>query len=254
MSTKGQELIVPEEIEMELSMYDIFQKEEDTIPQNPTYEYMRNKVYHIRPPQDLTDKIRELANNQRVFPFNKFLAGDLKHEFGLKIKGKVREEFDSFWYFVFERMFGQKILDIKFDGVYSKETKDDVITDEEQDDIWVNYMQRYEHNPLHNHAGIFSFVWYLHIPEQIRQEHIHQKENSNARSRGLIEFVGIGGNPDEHPIMRFNPRQGDVLIFPSAQLHQVYPFYTDNIRVSMAGNIKLLTIDDGSEDNVVAVR
>ena len=99
-------------------------------------------------------------------------------------------------------------------------------------DAWVNFQKKYEYNPVHDHSGIFSFVWYLDIPEEIRQEHKNSK--GNTLSRGCIEFSSIFKAASR---MRLNPQTNDLLIFASQHEHQVYPFYSDNTRISLAGNI-----------------
>ena len=38
------------------------------------------------------------------------------------------------------------------------------------DDAWVNFQQKYEFNPLHNHTGIISFVIWIKIPYDIKDE------------------------------------------------------------------------------------
>ena len=100
-------------------------------------------------------------------------------------------------------------------------------------DVWVNFQKAKEHNPIHSHSGTFSFIWYLDIPEQIRQEHLNQ--TSSTHSRGMIEFIAERSNDT----LRFNPISGDVFLFRADHSHQVYPFYTDCERISIAGNISV---------------
>ena len=98
--------------------------------------------------------------------------------------------------------------------------------------LWINFQRKGEHNPCHVHEGIFSFVFYPSIPEEIRHEWKNGK--NNAISRGLIQFSAARSNE----MIRINPSTGDLFIFESSHRHQVYPFYdSDDVRVSVSGNI-----------------
>lgn len=99
--------------------------------------------------------------------------------------------------------------------------------------VWVNYMRPADFNPHHSHSGTLSFVYYIDVPEKIRQEHT-QSEN-NSKNRGLISFYAGKTNDT----MAFNPKRGDLLIFESDHCHGVYPFYSDNTRITVAGNLSL---------------
>jgi hypothetical protein len=107
---------------------------------------------------------------------------------------------------------------------------------------WVNYQKQYECNPKHQHAGNYSLVWYLDIPEIIREEHLHQKGKS--QSRGLIEFSSMYvGNQN----LLFNPKTSDMFIFKAQHEHQVYPFYSDVERVSLSTNIFNISMNHPEE-------
>lgn len=106
-------------------------------------------------------------------------------------------------------------------------------------DFWINVQKSDEIVPIHDHPGLYSFSWYLDIPEEIREECLVQPEV--ARTRGLIQFISSRTNNK----MEFNPKTNDVFIFKSNHLHHVYPFYTDNTRIVMAGNIHSITFEDG---------
>ncbi len=147
----------------------------------------------------------------------KHLAGDIHEEYRIehgKLPGQLKKDFDSTFISGLNEIINDQILEIKMDH------------------LWVNYMKKTEHNPLHSHGGLFSFVAYLDVPEQIRQESKSQDKIANAISRGRIEFVSSTGG-----YKSLNPKTGDMFIFKSSQMHQVYPFYSDNVRISMSGNL-----------------
>jgi hypothetical protein len=98
--------------------------------------------------------------------------------------------------------------------------------------LWINYQKPYEFNPPHCHDGVLSFVMYASIPEEIRSEYL-DSHSPHAKMRGLIQFSSERTNE----VFNFNPQTNDIFIFESTHKHEVFPFYSDNTRVSVAGNI-----------------
>ena len=106
--------------------------------------------------------------------------------------------------------------------------------------LWVNYQHKYEFNPLHTHQGIYSFVIWMDIPYDCKEE----QQLPIARS-SLNEYIGNfvftypTGNSIGTEVIDMHPEMnGWCVFFPSDLAHQVYPFYTsDERRVSIAGNI-----------------
>lgn len=145
--------------------------------------------------------------------YNESLAGDIQNEFGVTNTDTISQvEHELNWHMsnIFNNTVSFSIID---------------------SDLWVNYQKATEYNPTHSHSGEYSFVIYADIPETIRQE--HKQSIGTSRRRGLIEFISQFTN--NH--MMFNPSKYTILIFESSHLHQVYPFYSNETRTSIAGNI-----------------
>jgi Rps23 Pro-64 3,4-dihydroxylase Tpa1-like proline 4-hydroxylase len=106
-----------------------------------------------------------------------------------------------------------------------------------ENDVWINYQRKGEFNPIHNHRGVFSFVIYADVPEEIRKEH----ETSLSQVNGLIQF---SSNKSDN-VLTVNPRNNDILIFESSHKHQVWPFSSDKTRITIAGNILDVKLKDG---------
>ena len=144
---------------------------------------------------------------------NDYLAGDIQKEFKVTDSHVINQVEDELkWHM--SNIFKNEIYNINL-----------------KNDLWVNYQQSTEYNPMHSHIGQFSFVIYAEVPETIRQEHTHS--NGNSKSRGLIQFTSQLTND----ILYFNPSKYTILIFEASHLHQVYPFYSNETRISIAGNI-----------------
>ena len=116
--------------------------------------------------------------------------------------------------------------------------------------LWVNYQNKLEFNPLHCHSGIYSFVIWMNIPTYHKEEN---KDNpSNTPIKSSFDFIcsNILGEVIHYPYDLDPSYNGMLLFFPSSLSHQVYPFYTsDEQRVSISGNISFKLVDPSLKDN-----
>jgi hypothetical protein len=178
------------------------------------YGYQRplfDKIYA----STIKDKsIIDQCLNSANIKHNNVLAGDIQKEFKVNDSDalqSVEEELKKHLYNM-----GEHVNKLDLNG-----------------DLWVNYQQATEFNPTHNHSGILSFVIYADIPEEIREEY-KNSPSGNTKTRGLIQFTSQFTNE----LLAFNPSTYTILIFESSHVHQVYPFYSDNTRITIAGNIQ----------------
>ena len=108
-------------------------------------------------------------------------------------------------------------------------------------DLWINFQKKYEHNPLHDHGGVLSFVLWVQIPYFVKDELLHPNcINSNTPSNSLFEFVctDFMGKIVQHRIGVDKSWEGTMIMFPSSLHHMVHPFYTsDEYRISISGNL-----------------
>ena len=110
------------------------------------------------------------------------------------------------------------------------------------DSFWVNFQNKYEFNPVHNHTGVFSFVVWIEIPSSYKKEkELKFAKESNSPCPNTFEFIFtniLGAVCSER--FHLEPEdKGTILLFPAKLLHQVYPFYLSNKkRISISGNIK----------------
>ncbi len=106
---------------------------------------------------------------------------------------------------------------------------------------WVNFQKQLEFNPQHNHAGILSFVIWMQIPTDWREQHTipsAKVSNSPAASDFQFTYTDIVGNIKAHPIYMDKSMEGTMVVFPAHLSHSVYPFYDcDEERISIAGNV-----------------
>ena len=112
-------------------------------------------------------------------------------------------------------------------------------------EFWVNFQKQYEFNPVHNHAGNYSFVIFMKIPTHWKEQHeLPWVKAANHADASNFQFV-LGGSEKEsnmgvHCVDFYlsSEDEGRMLFFPSWLNHQVYPFYgTEEERITISGNI-----------------
>jgi hypothetical protein len=111
--------------------------------------------------------------------------------------------------------------------------------DLEIDDVWINFQEKHELNPVHCHFGVYSFVFWLEMPFTHDEEQSLLPEANNMRS-GKFEFLYTNtlGQVNTYTINTDKFSEGYVCLFPSNYRHLVYPFNSsDGLRISIAGNL-----------------
>ena len=101
--------------------------------------------------------------------------------------------------------------------------------------LWINYQKPNDYNPPHDHDGKLSFVTYLQIPEELKEE--NKKYTGKSCGPGGIQFLYGNGPRDCITYMSFMPEEGDMFIFPAWLKHWVAPYKSDCTRISVSGNV-----------------
>jgi len=207
---------------------------EFTILQFEEYHPLKNSVYSSFLPEHLTEifkqkSIQALENQTQEYNIimRNSLAGKIESEVEIEQGDNFTkmdlEELKYHFMHHLENILGMKVVDMRFDS------------------LWTNFQKPKEYNPIHSHSGLFSFVWYLDIPEVIRHE--WKDSITSSPSDGMIQFH----SEESGRLLTFNPRTADLFIFNAYQQHQVVPFQSDVTRISLAGNISIVVFEDGSE-------
>ena len=102
---------------------------------------------------------------------------------------------------------------------------------------WVNYMTKFESNPLHTHDEDLSFVIYTQVPKMLKKEVDNTVGNTKPGAINFIYSLGIEKyNVNKHV---FLPQEGDFFIFPASLNHSVNHFQCEGERISVSGNLKI---------------
>lgn len=109
-------------------------------------------------------------------------------------------------------------------------------------DFWANKSKETEFNPLHDHAGVYSFVIWMKIPTDYKEQHnLPHVRGTNSPCASDFTFVYhdiLGKTRTRHYLLN-KDSEGTILFFPSQGMgHMVYPFYeSKEERVTISGNI-----------------
>jgi Putative 2OG-Fe(II) oxygenase len=177
-------------------------------------------------PDSLLLKLKEISKSAeaKVVPYNDKLAGAIKDEYEMPDLEEFRD-FLSDMYQHWRKLFRVPNTPYNYQ-------------------IWINFMKKNEFNPTHIHYGLASFVVWVDIPYDIKQELDVEYLKNNIESKprnSCFEFIYtmLDGQIKQHTIEVDTNYEGTIIMFPSNLMHQVYPFSTsDGVRVSIAGNIK----------------
>ena len=177
----------------------------------------------------ITPEFRELllkeglASSVKANDYQHRLAGIIQKEYKLRDYNTVLpyvDEFLKMYTQVFENWKGQKF---KVPPSYLLRA------------MWINYQRKHEFNPPHDHADDLSFVIFLKIPKEIKEEWKEYKGRSAGP--GGISFIYGEGNRQAITYQSHFPEEGDIFIFPAWLKHYVAPFKADVERISVSGNI-----------------
>ena len=96
---------------------------------------------------------------------------------------------------------------------------------------WLNYTEPGETHHTHYHSNsIISGVMYLHAEKDKDAIQFHRKEEN------LIRITSAVYTPLNAMIWRYPVKTGDIVLFPSATIHNVESTISEDTRISLAFN------------------
>lgn len=108
--------------------------------------------------------------------------------------------------------------------------------------FWINYQRPGEFIPLHQHSGVFSFVVWVQIPYLFESENdsVNEQYGASKNNKGIFEFVynDALGAIKKLQLEADKRWEGKIAVFPANLYHQVYPFYENELRISVSGNVR----------------
>ena len=194
-----------------------------------TYELPNIPIYETKLPKDILDTLWRYIG-KATDRLNHKLAGNIDESLILE------DEEDTLLLFL------TPVVERYLNTVRVKISDYDKISSElKLESLWVNYQKQHEFNPIHNHFGLISFVIWMKIPTDWKEQHeLPFAKNSNGPVASDFQFTytDILGHVQDYSIPMDSDKEGVILLFPSRLRHQVYPFYNcDKERISISGNI-----------------
>jgi len=200
-------------------------------------------------PKDMIDYLWERIDVAKKKKINvkKDLAGYISHSYKLEDSQNLVAE--NLFNIIFNEKDNPKMFNFikeELESIFKKTCPDQnkkVVAKPHLSSLWVNFQKKGEFQPLHNHSGLFSFVIWMDIPYDWKDEAKlpFVRPNNKIPPGGNFSFVFSNGNcrqVHERTISMSPEMNGYCCFFPSDLCHQVYPFYTsDKERISISGNI-----------------
>ena len=168
-------------------------------------------------PNKIIEHLWDCVETARGERWNKHLVGHIEKSF------KIEDKNDIFWKDVllphlnyYGEAFNHDHTKIPMDGKYETYL----------DTLWVNYQNKHEFNPFHNHGGIYSFAIWMKIPTY----HKEQNELNNAKhltkkkalnSAFVFQYLNTLGDIITHPYELNPDMEGTMVFFPAKLQHSV---------------------------------
>ena len=205
------------------------------IPQNEIKVLPRNLpnigVCETQLPRDIIDNIWDLIEEAKKNPqdMKNELAGNIKSSLALDMQSPLLKNFVSY---VLPTLIDTHIK--SFGSPWRANSNPDG-NNFNLEKLWVNFQRQHEFNPPHDHSDELSFVAYLKIPKEIKEEYDNYKGKSSGP--GGISFIYGECNRQAITYQAHFPEEKDLFIFPAWLKHYVAPFKSDVERISVSGNI-----------------
>ena len=188
---------------------------------NYNYYHWGPFLYKTSLEQEELNKLKKICSKKSK-DYRKYLAGLIKHEHVIDVKklfaiiSPYVESYAKAYMDYSARPIGKKI---------------------ELTSAWVNYMTKFESNPMHRHYEDLSFVIYTKIPTELKKEYHESKGNTRP---GVINFVqSLNDHENLINSHTFMPEVGDFFIFPACLNHWVNHFQSEGERIYISGNLKI---------------
>tara|TARA_R100001510_G_C7567046_1_gene144941 strand:- start:76 stop:657 length:582 start_codon:yes stop_codon:yes gene_type:complete len=185
-------------------------------------------------PKDVLIKLDEEIKKASI-SCNSYLAGNIKKQFAIP---NAKKHLISFLASVIDKNRQEfKTYDDAIELLIDRENQLELT------ELWVNFQKKYEFNPVHDHAGLYSFVIWHKIPYLIEEEYKHFPETKEGWCKaGNFSFIFINqmGRIVTNDLPVDKTWEGKIALFPARLHHVVYPFYSSNdYRVTISGNVAI---------------
>ena len=189
------------------------------------FYYFGPYLYKAKMNENEIKQIKEICLKDKSKQSNEYLAGLIKEEYTIN-KNKLFSVIEPYIQ-SYKRTIHQH-WNLKINGKLVLNKKP-----------WVNFMTKFESNPMHSHDCDVSFVIYLQIPDSLKKE--YKNNISNNSGPGVINFMNkLNKENLSINTQAFFPEVGDIFIFPANLVHFVNSFTSNGERISVSGNLDIV--------------
>ena len=204
-----------------------------------------SNIYHGNVPHDIFEWINNVIwDKRRIAKLSaaKHLAGHISEEYFIKNRDKdfvPDDNFIRYQNYIGKCCCTKPLTDLWANNQYLTENCNLVI-----DTSWANFQKKYEFNPPHIHSGLFSWIIFVKIPYDLKNEENYYLSDHLTQASKLNFIypkpIFHGGRGDVgHAVLNVDKSyEGKILVFPAELMHSVNPFYTsDEYRITVSGNV-----------------
>jgi len=203
-------------------------------PDNPGYLLAKLSDEQLAP---IWAEVRKIQQDWRAQPHNQMLVGNIRKEY-------VLSDCRDYTARMMAPYLQEYLTTFKYDKILATMTASRPLLIHPRD-LWVNFQQKHEFNPPHDHSGVMSFVIWLQIP--------YYFEDESKAGPGRDSFYPVSGDFHlqwtnslgairNHSLHIDKHKEGYLCMFPSVMMHSVFPFFSsDDYRITVAGNWRLDT-------------
>ena len=109
--------------------------------------------------------------------------------------------------------------------------------------LWINIMGPGDFNPPHIHDGDLSFVLYLKVPKELKEENERYTGKSDGPGNIWLQFgEDLTWAANNKSVF---PEENMMLLFSARLRHVVYPYKSNVERISISGNFDVMNKKNG---------
>jgi len=203
----------------------------------PKEDNLRGFALQYYLPEDAMNTLWEYVSTARENPvsYQEYLAGNISNS--LKLEDKDN------WFFnnICISKIGEHKEVFKRNGGFFNQAVFNNDVPYIMNSFWVNFQKQHEFNPLHNHTGVYSFVIFMKIPYDWREQNkLPHVKSATTPCAGDFSFVHVDlmGKICSFTYKLDPSCEGIMILFPAEIQHMVYPFYEcEEERITISGNI-----------------
>jgi|DEB0MinimDraft_10_1074344.scaffolds.fasta_scaffold05881_3 uncharacterized protein (TIGR02466 family) len=205
------------------------------------------KIYHFGP----MVKRYKLNNEFCKEMLNRGLSTKISHQEELAGIIEQKDQFGQYRYTeedinYFSRNMTEILSDYRFSQNLIFEQEDNIqdIPQYKLNSLWINIMGPGDFNPPHIHSGDLSFVLYLKVPKELKEENERYVGRSEGPGNILLQFgENLTWAVSNKSVF---PEENMMLVFSSSLRHSVYPYKSNVERISLSGNFEVINKKNGS--------